>query len=139
MEIFQALASADGFQTLTSHILPKETTEPALFLVTLGPKVPRWLRSLVTFLLDRIGENVMARLVRVSRKKDMAQVYAWQHKRNVYTEKVRKLLWETERLDAVICTFSEQLHYLVADAHSAQVRFRRDLPSLTVPQKDSRP
>lgn len=103
MEIFQALASADGFKTLTSHILTKEPKEAALFLVTLGPALPGWLRSFLAFLLDRIGENVMAKLVRVSRRKDVAEIYTWQHKRNVYTERLRKQLWEQQQLDAVIC------------------------------------
>lgn len=104
LEIFQALSSSDGYHTLTSHLLPKEPREPALFLVTLGPKLPAFVRSAVSWLLRTLaGEHIMSKLVSVSREKHTSEVWQWQHRRNEYVAKARKYLWEELGLDAVIC------------------------------------
>lgn len=103
-EIFQALCSSDGYSTLTSHLLPEEPREPALFLVTLGPRVPAFVRSAASWLLRTLaGEHIMSRLVSVSREKRTSEVWHWQHRRNEYVAKARKYLWEEHNLDTVIC------------------------------------
>lgn len=94
---------------MLSHILPSEDTEPALFLATLGPKLPAWFRSVVAWLLERVaGERVMASFVRVSCVKPMKDVLQWQKRRNDYVERVRLLLWKELELDAVICEHSQR-------------------------------
>lgn len=56
--------------------------EKSLFLVTLGPKLPWFLRSFLAYVMEAwLGDDQMARLLRVSRRKSATEMQAWQWKR----------------------------------------------------------
>lgn len=103
LELFVALTSADGYHTMLSNIGP-DPCEPAMFLTTLGPRLPSVLRfALVTFLRYALGQTALARLLNVSRIKPAKEMQEWRVRKKAYEEKVRQYLWEDEKLDAVLC------------------------------------
>ncbi|KAG0144560.1 hypothetical protein CROQUDRAFT_672323 [Cronartium quercuum f. sp. fusiforme G11] len=103
VEIFVGLSSADGYHTIQSHIGP-DPFEPAMFLTTLGPRLPAFLRYiLATILRYGLREKVLARLIEASRKKQVAEVQQWRVKKQAYEKQVRSYLWEEENFDALLC------------------------------------
>ncbi|GEM07545.1 amidase family protein [Rhodotorula toruloides] len=94
MEYFTALTSADRYETLLSF-LRGDPVEPALWLVTIGPKLPAPLRWLLNWVCEKfLGDPKMARLMRASKGKSVVEVQEWQHRRD---------LWEEHGFDAVLC------------------------------------
>ncbi|KAH9824207.1 amidase signature domain-containing protein [Melampsora americana] len=103
VELFVALSSADGYHTLLSNVGP-DPCEPAMFLTTLGPRLPSILRFIVvTFLRYGLGDTAIARLLNVSRIKPAKEMQEWRVRKKAYEGKVRKYLWEDEELDGVLC------------------------------------
>jgi hypothetical protein len=79
LEIFVALTASDGYSRLFSHI-GDDPTEPALFLLKLGPKLGMARGGLASLL----GATVDAKLARIFRQggaKTTADLFEWQHKR----------------------------------------------------------
>lgn len=90
IEIFVALTSADGYETLLSG-LHGDPRESSLFLTTLGPRLPWPIRSTASFMIKKAaGDEVMGRLIGASRKKDVKETYVWQHKRDELAEAIRR-------------------------------------------------
>lgn len=105
LEIFTALGSADGYKTLVSHLLPGEPRDPALFLTTLGPRLPGFVRKAGGWFAGSVmGDTSMGRLIKVSSIKSSREVFQWQDKRYHFVEKVRRRIWGEMGLDAIICT-----------------------------------
>ncbi|GAA6027578.1 hypothetical protein JCM8097_007932 [Rhodosporidiobolus ruineniae] len=103
MELFVALTSAGRYSTLLSGLLG-DPQESSLWLVTVGPRLPAFVRSTLAWVLDAVvGDEKMARLLRASRGKSVTELQEWQHKRDVYVKKARKQLWEEHAFDAVLC------------------------------------
>ncbi|EGG01371.1 uncharacterized protein MELLADRAFT_50128 [Melampsora larici-populina 98AG31] len=103
LELFVALSSADGYHTMLSKLGP-DPCEPAMFLTTLGPRLPSFVRFvLVTFCRYVLGQTEIARLVNASRIKSAKEMQEWRVMKKAYEEKVRKYLWEDEKLDGVLC------------------------------------
>lgn len=109
-EAFSALGSSDGYYTLMSHLLPKEPREPALFLTTLGPRLPSFIRPALAWLVGSVmGEKAMARLFMLSREKRVREVYRWQNTRMEIAEEIKGYLWEEMKLDGVLCEYPKLL------------------------------
>lgn len=101
MEIFVALTSANGCKSSERHICGRRLTfsrtdepllsnlvgdpqESSLFLVTLGPKLPWLLRTLLGYVAESwIGDDKMARLLRASKVKSATEMQSWQWKKFV--------------------------------------------------------
>ncbi|GAA5970793.1 hypothetical protein JCM11641_004457 [Rhodosporidiobolus odoratus] len=103
MELFVALTSAGRYETLLSG-LQGDPQESSLWLVTFGPRLPSFLRNAIAWIVESVlGDDKLARLLRVSRGKSVTELQEWQHKRDIYVSKARKQLWEEHDFDAVIC------------------------------------
>ncbi|GJN89051.1 hypothetical protein Rhopal_002025-T1 [Rhodotorula paludigena] len=103
MEHFVALTSAGRYETLLSF-LQGDPQESSLFLVTLGPKLPAFVRAAAAWLLDNVvGDAQFARLLRASKAKSVIEMQEWQHRKDEYVQRSRKLLWEEHEFDAVVC------------------------------------
>lgn len=70
-------------ETLLSF-LQGDPQESSLFLVTLGPKLPAFVRAAAAWLLDNVvGDVQFARLLRASKAKSVVEMQEWQHRKCV--------------------------------------------------------
>ncbi|KAI0278662.1 amidase signature domain-containing protein, partial [Russula brevipes] len=75
LRLFTGISSADGYQKLTEHLGP-DKRESALFLVTLGPRLPGFLRSFGGWVIDNfIGDTKFASFLAHSHRKSVVQYY----------------------------------------------------------------
>ncbi|KAK4704909.1 hypothetical protein P7C70_g1294, partial [Phenoliferia sp. Uapishka_3] len=103
LEIFVGLSSAGGFQTLLSG-LKGDPQEPALWLATLGPKLPWLVRVFASFVLHSIvGDHQMGKLVDASRYKTVTDMQTWQQRKQNYVKKFRQEVWGEMNLDMILC------------------------------------
>lgn len=104
MEIFVALTSSTGYEPLLENLLG-DPQESSLFLVTIGPKLPWFLRSLLGYVAENVlGDDRMARLMRASRRKSATEMQEWQWKRDQFVTKFRKEVFQDHDLDFVLCS-----------------------------------
>ncbi len=76
-------------QTLLAG-LEGDPQEPALFLTTLGPKLPWFVREGIALVLKHVvGDALVARLQSVSSYKTVTELQAWQDRRNKYIQQAR--------------------------------------------------
>ncbi|KAF8325793.1 amidase signature enzyme [Cantharellus anzutake] len=102
MRIFIALTAADGYKTLTSHIGP-DPPEPSLFLVTLGPKLPKFLRELAAFVAEKgMKDPLFAHCLRNSRRRSVRQFMEAAAEMQAYNDMWNKNVWEAHGFDAII-------------------------------------
>ncbi|KAG6890091.1 hypothetical protein C0995_012040 [Termitomyces sp. Mi166 len=65
--IFVGLTSADGYKKLLSHLGP-DPKENSLWLVTSVPKLPSFVRSLASWMIEKVlGDKIFANLARTAR------------------------------------------------------------------------
>ncbi|KPV75250.1 uncharacterized protein RHOBADRAFT_26559 [Rhodotorula graminis WP1] len=103
MELFVALTSAGRYETLLSH-LEGDPLESSLFLATIGPKLPWFVRSALAWLVDNVvGDIQFGRLLRASKGRSVKEMQEWQYRRDQYVDATRKLLWSHHAFDAVLC------------------------------------
>ncbi|GAA6062135.1 hypothetical protein JCM10212_003170 [Sporobolomyces blumeae] len=103
MEIFVALTSANGYKPLLSG-LSGDPQESSLFLVTLGPSLPSFIRSTIAWILGSwIGDEKLARVFRVARAKTVIEMQEWQDKRDAHNLKFRKEMFQDHGLDFLLC------------------------------------
>ncbi|GAA5848469.1 hypothetical protein JCM9279_006575 [Rhodotorula babjevae] len=103
MECFVALTSAGRYETLLSH-LQGDPQESSLFLATIGPKLPSFVRTALAWLVDYVvGDVQFGRLLRASKGRSVKEMQEWQHRRDEYVDATRKLLWSHHAFDAVLC------------------------------------
>ncbi|KAI5834825.1 amidase signature enzyme [Schizophyllum commune Tattone D] len=99
---FVALTSADGYETLTSHISP-DPKEDALFLVTLGPKAGSFLRAIAGWVVTNvIGDAFFASLLRLSRAKPVKEFWKFTAERDAFAHDFYENVWEKHQLDGII-------------------------------------
>jgi hypothetical protein len=86
-------------ETLLSG-LEGDPQEPALFLTTLGPKLPWFMREGIALALKYVmGDPLVSRLQSVSATKTVTQLQAWQDKRNKYIQAARdEVCWSLNEL-----------------------------------------
>ncbi|KAN0132779.1 Amidase signature domain containing protein [Lactarius tabidus] len=103
LRLFTAITSADGYEKLTQHLGP-DKKESALFLVTLGPRLPGFVRAAAGWVINTfIGDAKFASFLALSRKKTVRQYYDFVADKLAFERDARGLLWGgSPGLDAVI-------------------------------------
>ncbi|KAG8861472.1 hypothetical protein FRB96_002921 [Tulasnella sp. 330] len=101
--IFVALTSADKHQTLLSHIGPDDK-DSALFLMTLGPRLPGFIRNLVAFgARVALGDPIFEKLFTNSRGRSVKEYWAEAVKLKEYNELFFKEVWDKNGFDGLVC------------------------------------
>ncbi|KAB5594790.1 Fatty acid amide hydrolase 1 [Ceratobasidium theobromae] len=107
LKLFVELTSADGYQTMMSH-LQSDQQEPALFLVTLGPRLPAFVRAITNLLVNTfIHDSTFAYLFGASRPRSVAELWEASAKRLAADSTLQNHFWSQSAgalgLDAIIC------------------------------------
>ncbi|KAF8639100.1 hypothetical protein AX17_001743 [Amanita inopinata Kibby_2008] len=101
-EIFVGLTSSDGYRTMLSHLGP-DPKEKALFLVTLGPALPSFVRSFASWIIDSmLGDKIFARVIRAACVKPMGEYMKLVAARDDYSKMIYEQIWDKHELDGVI-------------------------------------
>ncbi|CAE6438270.1 unnamed protein product [Rhizoctonia solani] len=104
LKLFVEISAADGYKTMLSH-LESDTQEPALFLVTLGPRLPAFIRTL-SHLLVRLFVNdpTFTRVFGSSRPRSVTELWASSAARLNANSALQNHLWaQALNLDVLIC------------------------------------
>ncbi|KDQ61771.1 hypothetical protein JAAARDRAFT_31250 [Jaapia argillacea MUCL 33604] len=102
MEIFISLTAADGYKTLLSHLGP-DPQESALFLVTLGPKLFSFVRSVACWALSSvIGDTMFSNIVGEARVKPVRELYTVVAQRDEYKRLFYREVWQKHELDGIV-------------------------------------
>ncbi|BEI88930.1 uncharacterized protein CcaverHIS019_0202920 [Cutaneotrichosporon cavernicola] len=103
LKIFVALLSFDGFKQLLSNI-GSDPMEPAMFLVTLGPRLPAFARWLVNNLVHYFARDpLFASVFSASKRKTIEEYVHWVDQRDQYIKTFRRAAWQEEKFDFLIC------------------------------------
>ncbi|KAF8733457.1 hypothetical protein AX14_003820 [Amanita brunnescens Koide BX004] len=101
-EIFVGLSSSDGYKTMLSHLGP-DPKEKALFLVSLGPNLPSFLRSFMAWLLEKFaGDKIFAEVLRNACVKPMEKYMKLCEERNKYNKMFYDEVYEKHELNCLI-------------------------------------
>ncbi|KAG8945601.1 hypothetical protein FRC04_000648 [Tulasnella sp. 424] len=101
--VFVALTSADGYKTLTSHIGP-DPRDRTLFLVTLGSKIPSFIRSLACWAARTFkGDYSWAALFSNSHPRTVSEFWAETKAKNEYIKFFHENVWGKHDFDGIIC------------------------------------
>ncbi|KAF9530362.1 amidase [Crepidotus variabilis] len=101
-ELFVGLTSADGYKTMLSHIGP-DKRENALFLSTLGPRLPGPIRRLAAWLAERIlGDEIFAGAMRMSHAITLTDYWKLLHEKRECIQRFHDEIWVKHDLDAII-------------------------------------
>lgn len=103
LRLFTGITSADGYEKLTSHLGPDEK-ESALFLVTLGPRLPGFVRAAAGWVIRTfVGDAQFASFLAHSHHKTVRQYYDYVANKLAFERATRGTLWSgAPGLDAVI-------------------------------------
>ncbi|KAH9057421.1 amidase [Lactarius vividus] len=104
LQLFTGITSADGYEKLTSHLGP-DKQESALFLVTLGPRLPGEVRARRGGLghPHLVGDTQFATFLSHSRRKTVGKYYDYVAAKLAFERETRGTLWsDAGGLDAVI-------------------------------------
>ncbi|KAM0787600.1 hypothetical protein ACM66B_003668 [Microbotryomycetes sp. NB124-2] len=103
LEIFVAVTSADGYETLLSGA-GRDPVEASLWLTTTGPKLPGPLRSLLGWSVDNlIKDAVFGRVFKASKVKSTKELQQWNAIKHKYVSEFRENVWGELGLDAIVC------------------------------------
>lgn len=107
LKIFVEHSAADGYETMISN-LQSDKQEPALFLVTLGPRLPAFVRAITSFLVQLfIHDESFAHVFAASRPRSVREFWASSASRIQANEYLQHHLWSNAApalgLDVVIC------------------------------------
>ncbi|KAG8996647.1 hypothetical protein FRB94_008144 [Tulasnella sp. JGI-2019a] len=101
--IFVALTAADGHETLLSH-LGSDDRDSSLFLLTLGPRLPGFVRNFVAFGARLVlGDPIFEKLFTNSRSRSVTEYWAEAAKRDRYSKLFFKEVWEKHAFDGLVC------------------------------------
>jgi amidase len=102
MELFVALTSADGYKKLTSHLGP-DPQEKSLFLVTVGPKLPGFVRSIACWIMDNVmGDSMFTTLVRASKYSSVREFNNYAEQKKIYDKLFYEEVWDKMQFDGII-------------------------------------
>ncbi|PPQ63300.1 hypothetical protein CVT24_006745 [Panaeolus cyanescens] len=102
MNLFVGLTSCDGYKTMLSHLGP-DPKENALFLSTLGPKIPAALRAFAVWAIETfIGDKIFSDTMRYSRKKGVSEYWNLVAQKHEYTRKFYEKVWDKYNFDGII-------------------------------------
>ncbi|KAF9485469.1 amidase [Pholiota conissans] len=100
--LFAAIVSADGYKTMLSHLGP-DPKESALFLATLGPSIPGFIRNFAAWVIEKfVGDTLFASTVRSSRKKEVFETYQLIKAKNEYRNRFYNDVWSRYEFDSII-------------------------------------
>ncbi|CAE6451957.1 unnamed protein product [Rhizoctonia solani] len=104
LKLFVELSSADGYKTMLSH-LQSDKQEPAIFLVTLGPRLPAFVRALSGLLVRLfVSDTTFARLFGASRPRTVSELWESSAARMAADSALQNHLWgQMLNLDVLIC------------------------------------
>ncbi|CAE6428148.1 unnamed protein product [Rhizoctonia solani] len=114
LKLFIEISAADGYKTMLSN-LKSDKQEPALFLVTLGPRLPAFVRAISNILVRLfISDTTFTRLFGASRTRSVTELWASSAARLEADSALQNHLWgevlnsdalspDALNLDALIC------------------------------------
>ncbi|KAI9566910.1 amidase signature domain-containing protein [Boletus coccyginus] len=102
MATFVALTSADGYKRMLATI-ESDPTEPSLYLSTLGPKLPGFVRYLITRVADIVHrDRHFSELFSLARTKTVSEFVEFTDRRNKVTKAWYTEVWDTYGFDGII-------------------------------------
>lgn len=102
MEVFLGLASSDGYKKMLSH-LDSDPMEDSLFLVTLGPRLPTFVRNLACWVAKTVlGDSLFARFFSLAREKSVSEFTDLTDQRNKITAAWYEQVWDKYGFDGII-------------------------------------
>jgi len=107
LRLFVEHTAADGYETMMSN-LKSDKQEPALFLVTLGPRLPAFIRAISSFFVKLfINDPSFAYVFDASRPRTVREFWAASATRIKANDDLQHHLWASAApalgLDVVIC------------------------------------
>ncbi|KZV71564.1 amidase signature enzyme [Peniophora sp. CONT] len=100
LSLFTAITSADGYEGLLRHLGP-DPKESAMFLITLGPKLPGFIRSFAAWAIS-FYDPIFAHLLTQSRHKTVLELKDYVTQKLEYERDYRRLAWAENKFDAII-------------------------------------
>jgi len=102
LNVFVGLTSADGYKTMLSHLGP-DPKERSLFLVTLGPTIPSFLRKFAAWIIETIlCDKLFAGTLRVSKSKPVHDYWKLIAEKKAYTERFYETVFNKNEFDGII-------------------------------------
>ncbi|KAF9230165.1 amidase signature domain-containing protein [Melanogaster broomeanus] len=102
MSAFVGLTTADGYKRMLST-LESDPQEPSLFLSTLGPKLPGFVRDLVSWVARTfLGDKLFSDLFSLARSKSVSEFVEFTDRRNKVTKAWYEEVWDEHNFDGVI-------------------------------------
>ncbi|KAJ7130606.1 amidase signature domain-containing protein [Mycena epipterygia] len=102
LNTYVALTAADGYKTLLKGI-GSDPLDSSLSVLTFGPKIPRLVRTIVAWAIDRFGgDKVMSDIVRLSGPCTVEEYHASCLHRNELKKEFCREFWQKHNLDGII-------------------------------------
>ncbi|KIJ62913.1 hypothetical protein HYDPIDRAFT_182577 [Hydnomerulius pinastri MD-312] len=102
MNTFVGLATADGYKKMLST-LESDPKESSLFLSTLGPKLPGFVRSLIGWIAQTfLGDSVFSELFSEARSKSVTEFIEFADRRNRVNQAWYREVWDQYDFDGII-------------------------------------
>lgn len=107
LRLFVQLSAADGYKTMMSS-LESDKQEPALFLVTLGPRLPAFVRAITSLIVKLFVSDVsFSTVFSASRPRSVSELWAASAARMSANDALQRHLWAQTAgalgLDAIVC------------------------------------
>ena len=102
LKIFLALTTSDGHDRLTQYF-GRDKPDQILFLTLLSARLPKILRVIISFILQRVlGDWMMAMVMRASGRKSAGSLFGWVKRRDEFRREWLKRIWNENDLDAIV-------------------------------------
>ncbi|KAG1738410.1 amidase signature domain-containing protein [Suillus paluster] len=102
MEVFIGLVTSDGYKKMLSY-LDSDPPESSLFLTTLGPRLPSFIRNLVSWIANTfMGDALMSRFFSLSREKSVLEFTDLTDERNKVSAAWYEEVWDKYSFDGII-------------------------------------
>ncbi|EIW83689.1 amidase signature enzyme [Coniophora puteana RWD-64-598 SS2] len=103
LRVFAGLATSDSYEKMLSH-LHGDPQESSLFIATLGPKLPGFVRRLMEWAAQYImGDKVFAEILHEARGKSVREFVEFTDARNKVNRAFYEQIWNGLQLDGIIC------------------------------------
>ncbi|OAX39499.1 amidase signature enzyme [Rhizopogon vinicolor AM-OR11-026] len=103
MEAFVGLITADGYKKTLSH-LDSDPQEGSLFLTTVGPRLPSFIRNLVCWIVNSpfVGDSLFSSVFSLARVKSVFEFTTFTDKRNQVATAWYEEIWDKYGFDGII-------------------------------------
>ncbi|KAJ7881391.1 amidase signature domain-containing protein [Mycena leptocephala] len=102
LKLYLVLTSADGYKTLLRE-KGSDPLDPSLSVLTLGPKVPQFLRDVVAWAIDKfVGDKVMSDVLHLSGSCSVEEYHTACFNRNKIKKTFYQEFWHKHNLDGII-------------------------------------